>query len=344
MGVKNNIEKYTVSFYTKYYDVVRTPDFKDSTRLLKPEHGLNYLGKKSNRVCRFCGKTEAETSFVKIAHAFPESIGNKVLATYYECDACNDFFGKTIESEYGIFFALYHSIMKTVGKDGKKKCNFKIPCKKRKNNCADYCVRIEYNDNQLVVSQCEEASSQYVDLKDNSIKISRPLGKCCPIAVFKALTKMALTVMPDEELGLFADTIAWLKKEVHENFYGQRRLLIRYQFIPGFNVVEYPHFILYRRKRDVWDKPYMLFNLTYGCFSLMIEVPKNKTDSDFGFCSIPFVPIIYHSSESGVWDMSDVSTPKGKSQSVEIFYQEMMSAEDNVEVIDGKLVFNNIVK
>lgn len=45
--------------------------------------------------------------------------------------------------------------------------------------------------------------------------------------------------------------------------------------IPGFNVTKYPHYFLFRSKAMQNDKPYLLFNLTYGCFSLLIEFPND---------------------------------------------------------------------
>lgn len=107
IGLKDSFDKSVIDFYDNYYDVLRTPDFKNNTRLLKPEHGLKYLGNPKHKTCRFCGKNETEVGFKKIAHAFPESVGNKSLATYYECDECNQFFGETIEREYANFFWLY---------------------------------------------------------------------------------------------------------------------------------------------------------------------------------------------------------------------------------------------
>jgi hypothetical protein len=38
-------------------------------------------------------------SVLKEAHALPESISNKSLFTYYECDACNQAFGEGCEND-----------------------------------------------------------------------------------------------------------------------------------------------------------------------------------------------------------------------------------------------------
>ncbi len=76
--------------------------------------------------------------------------------------------------------------------------------------------------------------------------------------------------------------------------------------IPGFNVTKYPHYMLFRRKKTVWNKPYMLFNLTYGCFSLFIEIPR-----DFDCCPnseferIPFPEIPFYTSTEGIWNLSE---------------------------------------
>lgn len=343
IGVTNEINLSLLDFYKQNYDVLRTPDFKDSTRLLKPEHGIKYLGNPNQKNCRFCGKSELETSFKKIAHAFPESIGNKALATYYECDACNDFFGRTIEDDYGKFFGLYHSIMMITGKDGKKKCNFKIPCGKRTDKCREYCVRISLNEDLPCINVCREVGKDIIELKTDSLTISAPVGKCCPIAVFKAVVKMAITVMPVEEVNGFSRAIEWILKPEHKNFYKKKPLLIKYQMIPGFNVTKYPHFVLYRRKRDVWNVPYMLFNLTYGCFSLLVEVPWNGEDLDAVdsgmFERIPFPPIPFHISQNGIWDMSGTEVPKGIKHSINLYVGEMQQFDaDRVELKDGKPV------
>ena len=327
LGVKENIDSDTLNFYEYYYDVIRTPDFNDKTRFITSDHGLKFLGSKHNKTCRFCGRTEKEVSFRKVAHAFPESIGNKALATYYECDDCNNFFGRTIENDYSKFFALYHSIMQISGKDGRKKCCFKVSCDKRQDNCADNCIRIEFNGTQPTIMQCREVSEEYIAISDKSIKISMPADKCCPIAVFKALVKMALTVMPAEDINLFSDAVKWLLEKEHRNFYSSRPLLIRYQMIPGFNVVKFPVYMLYRRKMLDLQKPYMLFNITYGCFSLLIEVQRNNEPRDQAdnrnIEQIPFPPIPFYVSENGVWDMSGSELAKGFKHSIILNFDRM---------------------
>lgn len=333
IGVKEKVDLSVLQYYESFYDILRTPDFDDNSRLLKPGHRLKILGSPVNKRCRFCGKGEKEVSFKKVAHAFPEFIGNSSLASNYECDICNQYFGNTIENDYGNFFSLYHSIMQIAGKRGVPECKFRIPCPKRTDECADHCFKLSFVDNKPCIAVCKEVDSQYVDRSDNSVTISKPVGKCCPIAVFKALVKMAITVMPAEELSLFANTIEWVRNPEHSNLYSSKKLLVRYEMIPGFNVTKYPHYWLFRRKKTVFDKPYLLFNLTYGCFSLFIEVPRDydcSTSSEFE--RMPFPPIPFYTSDSGTWDLSGTKFPEGTKHSITLNFSSAVECVEDDEL------------
>lgn len=330
IGINEKIEPEIIEYYESFYDVLRTPDFDDKSRLLKPMHGTKEQGCAKNKKCRFCDKDENEASFNNIAHVFPESIGNDVLISNYECDDCNQYFGNTIENEYANFFGLYHSVMQIQGKNGVPKCKFKVPCEKRTDECAKYCVEISLEDNIPHIRGCREVDKQYINLTNDSITISKPVGRCCPIAVYKAIVKMAVSVMPVEELHLFKNVITWICEPEHSNFYNDKKLLVRYKMIPGFNVTKYPHYMLYRRKKDAWNKPYMLFNLTYGCYSLLIEVPRdsdNCTNSEFEY--VPFPPIPFYTNEEGTWDMSEKEIPKSEKHSITLSFGAIKEYTDN---------------
>lgn len=330
IGIKDT---YALQYYESFYDILRTPDYNNKSRLLKPEHGIQTIGSPKDKRCRFCGKGENEVSFGNTAHVFPESIGNAVLASNYECDDCNQFFGNTIENEYGNFFSLYHSIMQIRGKSGVPKCGYKVPCSKRTDKCVKYCVNISWIDNKLCAAECKEVSNQYVKRSDHKITISKPIGKCCPIAVFKAIVKMAITVMPIEELSLFTNTINWIRNPEHFNIYNDKKLLVRYQMIPGFNVTKYPHYLLFRRKNTIFDKPYMLFNLTYGCFSLFIEIPRDSDrSSNSEFEKMPFPLIPFYTSEPGIWDLSNNETPQGMKHSITLNFSSMNDSMEDDEL------------
>lgn len=337
VGIKKDVNLNTVQYYESFYDVVRTPDFDEKSRLLIPNHGMNTIGCSKYKICRFCGKDEDEVSFKKIAHVFPESIGNSALASNYECDVCNQFFGNTIENDYANFFSLYHSIMQVDGKSGVPKCSFKIPCLVRTNECAKYCVDIDFKDSRPSIRKCREVDDQYIKCAKGSMIISKPVGKHCPIAVFKAIVKMAITVMPIEEIPIFSDTIKWILNPEHSNLYNDKKLLVRYKMIPGFNVTKYPHYMLFKRKKTVWNKPYMLFNLTYGCFSLFVEIPRNSDNCpNSEFISVPFPEIPFYTSTEGTWDLSKEEGDKNFKHSITLSFDNMNECTEDVEIRQEK--------
>lgn len=336
IGNKKNINSDIIKYYELNYDLVRTPDFDEKSRLLKPENGVHAIGYSKNKTCRFCGKGEDEVSFKKIAHAFPESIGNKSLLSNYECDICNQYFGNTIENDYSKFFSFYHSIMQIRGKNGIPKCSFKIPCSKRTDKCAKNCIDVSFNPKENIpyIRACKEVDSQFIKLANNSIIISKTVDNYCPIAVFKAIVKMAITVMPFEEISLFSNAIKWLLDKEHKNFYIDKKLLVRYKMIPGFNVIKYPRYALYRRKTTIFDKPYMLFNLTYGCFSLLVEIPRNNYSiPDSKFLDSPFPPIPFYTLTEGLWDLSEKESPKDFRHSIKLCFDYMTECTDDVQII-----------
>lgn len=159
VGIKENIDKYIVKYYESFYDLVHTIDFDEKSRLLIPKHGIKTIGYSKNKKCRFCGRGENEVIFKKIAHVFPESIGNNTLASNYECDICNQYFGNTIENEYANFFSLYHSIIQIVGKSGIPKCSFKVPCSMRTDKCNKYCIEIDFKNNIPCIRKCTRSCS-----------------------------------------------------------------------------------------------------------------------------------------------------------------------------------------
>lgn len=333
IGIKEDFNQNTIQYYDLYYDLLPTPNYDDKSRLLIPKQGIKSIGNSSTKECRFCHKSEPEVSFKKIAHVFPESIGNSVLYSNYECDSCNQFFGDTIENEYGNFFSLYHSIMRIKGKKGIPRCSYKIPCALRTDKCSKYCIDIDFKNSIPFVRQCKEVGSQYINYSNNSITISKPTGKHCPIAVFKAIVKMAISVMPSNELCGFSEVINWLLEPEHRNFYNNKKLLVRYKMIPGFNVTKYPHYALYRRKRIVWNKPYILFNLTYGCFSLFVEIPRDyDTIPNSEFLNMPFPEIPFYTSFEGVWDLSQKSGNTDFMHSVTLAFDNARECTNDVAV------------
>lgn len=344
IGVNMNIDPMSLAFYNAYYDVVDSPDFRYQTRLLKSGRGIRKIGYQKKKKCRFCHKGEPEVTFTKIAHIFPESIGNKALATLYECDTCNDHFGKTIENDYGNFFLYYHSV---AGIRGKRK----IPRIKSKTGIYDsdgnfipdfelYWEPIDGVQGEQCLKVISNIPIENRQSCPNTIQLEEIHPNCCPVGVYKALVKMAISVMPFTELPLFDHTIEWLLDTHSNNIYSSKRLLVRYVMIPGFNVTKYPHFMLYRRKRNIWGMPYMIFNLTYGLFSLLVEIPRDNDMNTMDISSFPFPPIPFHTSSEGSWDLSNETLAEDFKHGIELHFDNIKDITNNtsLSIENGKRI------
>ena len=81
----------------------------------------------------------------------------------------------------------------------------------------------------------------------------------------------------------------------------------------------------------------MLFNITYGCLSLLIEVPRlSDTCPNHEFETMPFPPIPFHSSTEGIWDMSNLEFPKNMRHSINLNFNEKKECTEQIKVTTEK--------
>lgn len=77
----------------------------------------------------------------------------------------------------------------------------------------------------------------------------------------------------------------------------------------------------------------MLFNLTYGCYSLFVEVPGEVNNSyGFEFEKMPFPPIPFYTSNEGIWDLSEKEISKDAKHSITLNFGSMEEVTDNSEM------------
>ena len=76
----------------------------------------------------------------------------------------------------------------------------------------------------------------------------------------------------------------------------------------------------------------MLFNLTYGCFSLFVEIPRDyDTCTNYEFKRMPFPPIPFFTSADGIWDLSENKLEKEIRHSIELSFNSMNDYTENVQ-------------
>jgi hypothetical protein len=225
------------------------------------------LGNKANRTCRFCGNTEPEATFRKDAHALPESIGNKSLLTYYECDSCNHAFGVGCENDFGNWSLPMRTMARIRGKAG-------IPTVKLGPNGI---WRVEGRPDGLGLSLAETEGFYEDDTDRNVLKIHLSRAQYRPVMVVKALFKMALSIMPEEEMPNFQHTLSSIRPDTP---LAPMKGVVPFfcTFIGGSIASDRITVAILTRKEDEFVLPYCFFILMYGNEMLQIAVPSFERD------------------------------------------------------------------
>lgn len=216
--------------------------------------------------CRFCGKSHAETTFKNKSHAIPLCLGNYVYISRDECDKCNKIFSEGIEDHLDKYTKPFRLI-------GKIKGRKKIPSYRSK----DRRSRFSYNNQNKMaeivdVIGCEKTEMDFVNKK---IKYTFDREPYIPIAVYKALVKIGISLMPDSLLPLFTQSVDWIKDENHNNTL-LKPANVMYKFVPG----ERPNKgviiqLLHKKSVELEGYPSCFLVMAFGNIILQVMIPSD---------------------------------------------------------------------
>lgn len=98
-------------------DLTLEMNYEPVAHFVLDEEATRFIGSKGKRKCRYC-RAVPPAPFRTDAHALPEFVGNKSLIACDECDACNEFFGKTIEDSLSKMLSPLRTLLLISGKTG----------------------------------------------------------------------------------------------------------------------------------------------------------------------------------------------------------------------------------
>lgn len=179
-----------INLLNQSYDFYKDFDFSE---------GKRYFGDRNNRVCRFCGKTEAEVNFKNDAHIIPELLGNKNFISNYECDECNQKFADILENNLGNFLSFYRAVTQMPGKRG-------IP--KYKKNGSE----IQTEDGKLIVSTVIGKEIVSIDEVNKKVHIEVKCEPYVPVGVYKCFYKIFLSLIDEKDIRCFKWAIEWISE------------------------------------------------------------------------------------------------------------------------------------
>lgn len=279
----NEIVRNVTEFYDANYRLV------DVNLVLTPADKRR-LGDASKKKCRFCGKSEPEVAFKQETHALPEAVGNKSIVNHYECDTCNQKFGRGIDNEFGKWSKPLRTFYQIRGKDG-------VPTLKRDGTSG---WRIELKHDGFVFQQHVDRPIVNFDKSKEQMCVEVPIDQHVPVAVFKAFVKMALSLLPETEVDYFRWTFQWLQESGHTRPFHPEMARIWYTFTPGPRPFEGVTTFLFIRKASVQNLPYCTFVIAFGneCYQIFVPCPEKDRELRGKKVTMPILPTPYHSLSS----------------------------------------------
>lgn len=207
---------------------------------------------KRKRKCIYCGLTQqvGGDCYKEIAHAIPESLGNKKLFQNEECDCCNKYFSNNMEEDFCNM--LMFDRLKYGLKSKKGNPEFKL-------DTNDFVKYFDWEKENYGKDWKKFEAAKGI-VKRNQIKGPIIIGsrkgniqKQCtisgtrgyiPMHVYKTMVKCVVGLIGNEKLDVFKGTIKWLR---YDNYY---HILPKVAIKENRDIVFEPELYVYERKNE----------------------------------------------------------------------------------------------
>ncbi|MDO5624003.1 MAG: HNH endonuclease [Pseudomonadota bacterium] len=334
-----------LEWFCSRYDIV-------SLYAFQPGSDAVYLGDKSKRLCRYCGRAAPEVKFKKLAHAIPDQVGNDWLFDYEECDTCNGGFAKWVEDDFAKWTHPWRTLGRIKGKKGVPsiKSNdqkFRIDATVASTPAETGAGAVRH---ELKILMDVNDVRHEVDEANRTVRLTLDRPAYVPMGVFKCLVKMAIAIMPPEEEQRCDHLKKWILLPTHTfESYPYRPLRVLYQLAPGPLPNDRVACCLLRRKPDSADDClYMQFILQLSNHVFQIALPMHIEDRkqlEARKSTTALWPNLWadveHQARYGrtghkEYDMSGVEAVRGEITSMVFSYDQLIDLPDTVVEPDGE--------
>lgn len=241
--------------------------------------------------CRYCGETDP-ARFRMVAHTFPEALGNKWVISRDECDGCNKIFSK-----YDDAIAKADSPCLTLG--GVKGKSNKVRQTGRSGGDSVISRRGGADGQGINVFSNNADPAQHVSVTAEGVfRMTVPVAGVPfrPRQAYKALAKMGLALLPDDELNHYAKLRAWLL-DADDNV-DFPNLGVGLSFASVGNAPPLVVGALLRRTNPTDVVPHILFIFSAGSICLQIDLMSDHLEDHLppvpvGSISVEWSNVIY---------------------------------------------------
>ena len=243
--------------------------------LVGPEDEHRFLGCRTR--CRYCGTT-GPRAFGKTtnAHTFPRSLGNRSLFSLDECKKCNTEKFSCYEDALAMAIGPYLSLGGVEGRNGVRKTGTTRSKSSIRHSVENGHRRIS------IVSNCPSGGHPMIDPITKRLTLRFPIegDRYKPRYAYKALLKIAISLLPESELINFSDTTACLGTLDAVPHPFPMKLGFSHAYIG--NAPPVLAGTLLRRTDDNLQIPYMLFIFVAGSVCFQIWLHSDNLD-----CHVP---------------------------------------------------------
>ncbi len=222
----------------------------------------------NKNTCRFC-RCSDPSHFKKIAHTFPEALGNKWITSRDECDSCNAAFS-SFENE---LINAVKPLLTLGGIKGKRGV-----VQTGRSNSSHILRRKEANGLSIRSTVDDFGDAIKVDpfKRELSIRHEIDATRFVPRLAYKALTKMAVSILPHSEVQNYSKTLSWLQgSSVEPDF---PKLEVALSFGSVMNAPPVIAATLLRRVDATAPFPHILFMFCAGSICFQIDLRSDHLE------------------------------------------------------------------
>lgn len=261
-----NLKAYKFSKYMNSYEILFT--YADYLNL--EQRDFLYKVSDDNLMCIFCLKTKPLASFNDDAHVIPYLLGNKFLMHREECKACNEKFGRTIESQLAKFSEKFRVMNGYMNRNKKKPDYLKYQPKSQK---AIIKMNNTNNEMRLEVTgeRCDEILKNH---NEGHISINFE-SEYIDSEVYKAFMKSIYGVIPPVCRKEFGTLREWINTE-DKSIKFLNKLVMYQTILPTFhqnNLV----INVFRKKRNLINSLFLKRHCDYfaliGFGNVFFDIP-----------------------------------------------------------------------
>jgi len=229
------------------------------------------LGQKGR--CRYCGNNDPR-QFRNKSHSFPEGLGNKWIISLDECDKCNAIF-----SRYDDALAMSIGAILTVGGTQGKGNSVRQTGRTGGSRVVKHGKTADNRRSISVEIRGESFEDRIlINPATGRLQITAPLPieRFVPRYAYKALVKMALALLPLEELDKFQRLTEWVRNPKDDiDIPG---LIVGLSFGSVGHAPPLVAATILRRREKITKGAYAIFVISIGSVCFQIDLKSDEMD------------------------------------------------------------------